>query len=180
MAAIRFLKVRLIWGFGAFSTITNGSTVGSLMLATHDVLELVLNEKGHDFSNLKGKWTVLEIVHVFFLASRFHLYRKSIQMAMKTRTNADAHDRPRTRGGVFGGVCEIWLWNEATELRETRRKSTINGVVDKSKCFNDGTNEMDLTLPKLLQLEMLMCCSLVRLVNLESRVPRLFVDKLGI
>jgi hypothetical protein len=124
MAAIRFLKVRLICGFGAFSTITNGSKVGSLMSATHDVLELVLN----DFSNLKGKWTSLEIVHVFFLASPFHLYRKYIQMAMKTRTNADAHDRPRTKGlvldlgflvlvclfigGVFGGVCEVGLWNE--------------------------------------------------------------------
>ena len=110
----------MICGFGAFSTVTNGSKVGFLMLATHDVLELVLNEKGHDFSNLKGKWTGLEIVHVFFLASCFHLYRKSMQMAMKTRTNADAHDRPRTRGlvldlgflvlaclfigGVFGGV----------------------------------------------------------------------------
>lgn len=98
------------------------------MSATHDVLELVLNEKRPDFSNLKGKWTGLEIVHVFFLASRFHLYRKPIQMAMKTWTNANAHDRPRTRGlvldlgfvvlvclfmgGVFGGVCEVGLWNE--------------------------------------------------------------------
>lgn len=45
-------------------------------------------------------------------------------MVMKTRTNADAHDRTRGLvldlgylcvclwGGVFGGVCEVGLRNE--------------------------------------------------------------------
>lgn len=114
MAAIRSLKVRLIRGF---SNITTGADVGSLMSATHDVPDSVSNENGPDFSYLNGNWTGLEIAHLFFLAAVFLLYNKPIQMAMKTTTTADAHDRPRTRGlvledlGFLVLVCLFMGWN---------------------------------------------------------------------
>ncbi|PON87293.1 hypothetical protein TorRG33x02_169290 [Trema orientale] len=78
---------------------TTGADEGSLRSAIHDEPDSVSNEKGPDFSILKGSWTGFEIAHLFFLATRrllLYIHTKK-QTAIENRASAEAEAEPKTR-----------------------------------------------------------------------------------